>query len=836
MNAPRRTATQAVAILLILTIATLAQDSMAAEPPVADGGSSRYAATDPVTLNGTRSYDPDQSGPLSYLWVQVSGPPVTVSDQDTATPTISDFVQTAEIQECVFELTVSAEEMQSSSALTSVFIVPEFGTSTLELFNDRFDPDKPTIIYFGGGDCSTGYTSLIEGARLPFQSEGWLTKANIIWYPHSYFPDGGPQRTYYKYGDMLIVYLSSVAPEYAQLIQTSGWSTGGQPAIDVGIRLNETYQDPRYAVNHVSFLDATPYCRDYSESIPRYLASGVDGEQCWIDNYVASMWENYPLGEQPSFPFFQNGVLTTVFDGYENWAIWFPQHALGNDWIGESLHTPRAMLFNGGIAAGAYFSVVGPGKNLQLASTPKRQIYRFWWTKQFEDRLQMADEPTFPGRLPEPVTLTTRSCTDDASGGGMEGVVLSCRGSENAVGYELLLGSEPHRVAHYAVASDTPDPPDVIVTTLPYEETWWTVRVRDEFGSTIYADPRLLNAFVLSRPVENATTGVRYAYVQDAVDDASLGDEIVLEQGTYRESLTLQRASLTLRSIDPEDAEVIANTIISGDRGGPVVTLSPDNDEITTLKGLTVTGGTVAVLCGGASVTFQKCTMDSSGPTTVETWYGSSVDLVDCTVTGEVADGYDPTLVAHWKLDETEGEVASDSVGYYDAELWQDATWAETEGRLGGALQLEGTYGYVIAPPVVNPAEGAFSVFAWVKGGAPGQVVIAQSDGADWLLADPSEGKLMTALLPPQSRSAPSVPLISDHVLTDGQWHHIGLVWDGIHRMLYLDEVAVAEDMMPSVIEANSYLFIGCGVKKPLGTYWSGLIDDVRIYGRAVRP
>jgi hypothetical protein len=36
---------------------------------------------------------------------------------------------------------------------------------------------------------------------------------------------------------MIIVYLSSVAPDYRQPIQTSGWSTGGQPAIDVALRL-----------------------------------------------------------------------------------------------------------------------------------------------------------------------------------------------------------------------------------------------------------------------------------------------------------------------------------------------------------------------------------------------------------------------------------------------------------------------------------------------------------------------------------------------------------------------------------------------------------------------
>ena len=56
--------------------------------PIADAGSSRYAGPDPVVLDGTRSYDPDNSGPLIYTWRQISGPSVVMMDANTATPTI----------------------------------------------------------------------------------------------------------------------------------------------------------------------------------------------------------------------------------------------------------------------------------------------------------------------------------------------------------------------------------------------------------------------------------------------------------------------------------------------------------------------------------------------------------------------------------------------------------------------------------------------------------------------------------------------------------------------------------------------------------------------------
>ena len=56
------------------------------------------------------------------------------------------------------------------------------------------------------------------------------------------------------------------------------------------------------------------------------------------------------------------------------------------------------------------------------------------------------------------------------------------------------------------------------------------------------------------------------------------------------------------------------------------------------------------------------------------------------------------------------------------------------------------------------PPSGAFSAFAWVKGGLPEQAIISQTDGfgygAAWLCADSSGGKLMTKVRVPQELQA----------------------------------------------------------------------------------
>jgi hypothetical protein len=196
----------------------------------------------------------------------------------------------------------------------------------------------------------------------------------------------------------------------------------------------------------------------------------------------------------------------------------------------------------------------------------------------------------------------------------------------------------------------------------------------------------------------------------------------------------------------------------------------------------------------------------------------------------------DPTLMAHWALDETEGMFAVDSVGDNDAVVLGGAEWQSDGGQIGGALQLNGVDGYAIAGAVLNPADGPFSVFAWMKGGAPGQIVLSQINGANWLGADMDFGCVMTELMPPAVGRFVPQPLISESIITDGQWHRIGFVWDGANSALYVDDILVAEDKQNNLSSSLGGLNIGCGSNSETGTFWSGLIDDVSIYNRAVRP
>jgi hypothetical protein len=211
------------------------------------------------------------------------------------------------------------------------------------------------------------------------------------------------------------------------------------------------------------------------------------------------------------------------------------------------------------------------------------------------------------------------------------------------------------------------------------------------------------------------------------------------------------------------------------------------------------------------------------------------IDMQDMAVLTRYASGklVDPTLVACWELDEKDGTDASDSGGAYPAHLAGNPAWRPEGGAVGGALELDGVDDCVMVTFQNALYQRAMSVLAWVKGGRPGQVIFSQQGYANWLAAEKSTGALMADV---RAATRSGCPLCSKASITDGQWHRVALVWDGAIRTLYVDGVPVAADVQDSPKNAYADLAIGAGKDLAPGTFWSGLIDDVRIYNRAVKP
>jgi hypothetical protein len=429
--------------------------------PVADAGSTIYIASGNVSLDGSHSYDPDGTGNLSYSWRQIFGPTVPISGTNTAHPVLTIAAKPV-LQRSIFQLIVSDGELSSSPATVTVTMVPNFGSTALILNNPPFDPSKPTIVAFNGGNCSTG-TGMDFGGPWD-QNANWITV-------NSYGPP------YAKYGDMLMVYLSNIAPHYTKPIQTIGFSTGNLPAMEVGRYVNVTYKDARYAVNRISLLDAV--CTDLTTSASQFTASPVAGEQCWIDNYIS----NDPTHtRQPAIPTALNIVCNPAR------AHVYPVNRYASSSFDYA---------NDGLTAFAYVSVIGAGKNYQLKAVPRKYSFVI----DSSEAIVFFNQSLYPGKILAPVVLNGPNDGDTIA---TNGVVFSCDPVENATGYQLLFGTNVDRVMDFTVVSDSPTPPTQAVAALPHDQTWWTIRAYDQFGSTIYADPRLIHRPANHPPIANA--------------------------------------------------------------------------------------------------------------------------------------------------------------------------------------------------------------------------------------------------------------------------------------------------------------------------------------------
>jgi hypothetical protein len=86
-------------------------------------------------------------------------------------------------------------------------------------------------------------------------------------------------------------------------------------------------------------------------------------------------------------------------------------------------------------------------------------------------------------------------------------------------------------------------------------------------------------------------TGRLKGSIQGAIDAASNGDTIVVEEGTYFENINFRGKNIVLTSTDPNDPNVVATTVIDGNNLESAVTFAGTEDETCVLSGFTIRNG-----------------------------------------------------------------------------------------------------------------------------------------------------------------------------------------------------------------------------------------------------
>jgi len=201
--------------------------------------------------------------------------------------------------------------------------------------------------------------------------------------------------------------------------------------------------------------------------------------------------------------------------------------------------------------------------------------------------------------------------------------------------------------------------------------------------------------------------------------------------------------------------------------------------------------------------------------------------------------GPDPSLVGHWKLDETSGLTAVDSSGYNNHGTLIGMTGNEwTAGIRDGALGFDGTGIIDCGNDPSLRLTGEVTVSAWVKMepaneglymGIGGKLISGPYNG--YALVRHSEN-VFRLWMGNDGGDLSSVS--SDVTYNDTDWHHVVGVISNNTGSLYVDGVKQPEEAACGLVDTGDYAYIGKQYSNGTDRYWVGAIDDVRIYYRAL--
>ena len=197
----------------------------------------------------------------------------------------------------------------------------------------------------------------------------------------------------------------------------------------------------------------------------------------------------------------------------------------------------------------------------------------------------------------------------------------------------------------------------------------------------------------------------------------------------------------------------------------------------------------------------------------------------------------DPNLVAWWKFDQGDGEVVKDSSkGRHDGRLMGGLSLARdaVAGKQGKALRFDGKQGFVEIPKYKGVCgTRPRAVAAWIKTKRPRGRIIqwgGEDFGQAWTFGFVRGHVGVT----PRGGY-----LYMNAEIDDDEWHHVGVVVGEAELPNLHDDVVLYLDGEPAEIHDIGLLDLwpvetGEEMDVRIGAGFQGVIDDVRIYDRAL--
>ncbi|HWN27636.1 MAG TPA: LamG-like jellyroll fold domain-containing protein, partial [Actinomycetospora sp.] len=204
------------------------------------------------------------------------------------------------------------------------------------------------------------------------------------------------------------------------------------------------------------------------------------------------------------------------------------------------------------------------------------------------------------------------------------------------------------------------------------------------------------------------------------------------------------------------------------------------------------------------------------------------------TSTAVAVEVHNTGVVAAYGFDEASGTTATDAIDGHTGTI-AGAT-RSLDGRFGRALSFDGVDDWVSVPhdPTLN-LSAAMTLEAWVK---PTALTNWRS-----VITKEQATALPYALYAGSASGTPAASIFTTSALTAAgppalglsQWTHLAMTWNGSMLRLYVDGAEIATLAAPGpLLTSNGVLRIGGNSLR--GEFFTGLIDEVRIYDRALSP
>ena len=194
-----------------------------------------------------------------------------------------------------------------------------------------------------------------------------------------------------------------------------------------------------------------------------------------------------------------------------------------------------------------------------------------------------------------------------------------------------------------------------------------------------------------------------------------------------------------------------------------------------------------------------------------------------------------PGLVGAWAFGEGAGTTTADASGNGNVGTITGATWS-TQGRHGNALSFNGSNSVVqvASSTSLNPGP-AMTLSGWVRptGSQSGWRTIVQRQTDAYFLASSSDSPRRPA---GGGTLGGSIQYVGGPTaMTVNVWTHVAVTYDGANLRLYVNGAQVATRAAGGAVQTTTNpLWIGGN--QPYGEYFNGLIDEVRVYNRALTP